>query len=76
MPVKITLLDKGTGKTSEYLDEYTAEDKLEHSYIWTDGSYSCDCHRAIFFYGYDVAGKFPCGQTRFEITKWEPIFSS
>jgi hypothetical protein len=38
-------------------------------FMWVEGSYSCDCNRALFFYAHDEeAYNQTCGEKDFSIT--------
>ena len=68
----VTIKDYNTGETREYRDdsEWADEDGLS-SFIWTDGNYSCDCNRGLFFCrakGEDDDQDFPCGDHRFGVS--------
>lgn len=39
----VELRDNATGQIVRHLDRYY------YSYMWTDGNYSCDCNRHLFF---------------------------
>ncbi|MCP4585336.1 hypothetical protein [Pseudoalteromonas sp.] len=70
---KVAITKNSTGETR--LCEYDFEwEGLDNGadYIWTDGNYSCDCNRAIFFAeandeDIEHANDLPCGETRYSI---------
>ncbi len=41
--------------------EYDREDGL--IYLWTDGSFGCDCNRSIFFYNQDESKELDCNSS-------------
>ena len=60
-----------TGETRKYEYEYP----WDGDYIWTDGNYSCDCNRRLFF-GYAAGEKgedieTECGKGAFSIRIWD-----
>jgi len=60
------LRDNKTKVIKECKDEYSDNSTDEGiEFIWTEGNYSCDCNRYIFFYGYDK--DYPCGDERFTL---------
>lgn len=52
-------------------EERSFEDDFDDSFIWEDGSYACDCNRALFFervMNPEFKGKdAPCGNGRYSI---------
>ena len=34
-------------------------------FMWSDGNFSCDCNRALFFYDHDI--DIECGESRFAV---------
>lgn len=68
-PVAVTLTDTKTGKQRVYdTEEYFPKDGWS-DYLWTDGNYSCDCNRYLFFQRADgktpSLGKAKCGEGRY-----------
>lgn len=61
-------------RNNNTLEERSYEVRCEWSgpYIWTDGNFSCDCNRHLFF---SVAGEedpddnYPCGQHAYSVIK-------
>jgi hypothetical protein len=43
----LKILRVADGATADYYDEYF--EWPESEFIWTEGNYSCDCNRALFF---------------------------
>lgn len=63
------------------------EDKTEEgeedsvAYMWDSGNYSCDCNRAIYFYGRNEEGtpyydNYSCGDSRFKLLSIEKVTST
>ena len=69
--MKCAITDTETGETRIYEDEYPYND-----FLWTEGNYSCDCNRGLFFER--AGGREPdphehmCGFSRFtiEVIEW------
>ena len=40
-----------------------------NTFLWDEGNYSCDCNRAMLFFGWDA---MPCGET-IEILTLHPV---
>lgn len=39
-------------------------------YMWTEGNWSCDCNRELFFRDWDVDDeRLTCGETKYRIAK-------
>jgi hypothetical protein len=48
-PVTVRITDTKTGNTADYkTTEYESGDGWD-PFIWSDGNYSCDCNRSLFF---------------------------
>jgi hypothetical protein len=65
--IVIEILDAKTGLRSKYKDSYDKDDGW-YDFIWTEGNYSCDCNRSLFF----ARGRLeddpkspPCGSDRY-----------
>jgi hypothetical protein len=53
-----------TGETRIYEDEYEYSE-----FMWTEGNYSCDCNRHLFFeraIGNEPEEDMPCGNTLYK----------
>lgn len=74
----IALQDKETGETkiikyeSQFKDGDDEDNDMVVDFMWTEGNYSCDCNRHVFFYDSD-AGENPCGDKRFNLVKIEKV---
>ena len=65
MKLTVHLMDTQTKETSVY--EMTGGDEF-HDFIWTEGNYSCNCNRALFFArGRKLVEPLnrPCGEGRY-----------
>lgn len=70
MFVDVHLLDTETGKRAVYQHDYEyPEGETFDTYLWEEGNYSCDCNRALFFYGYEDGENYLCGDSRFVVEK-------
>jgi hypothetical protein len=47
--VKIYIRKNDTGEIRQYADTLSCEDGNINTFIWSDGNYSCDCNRELFF---------------------------
>lgn len=58
--------DNTTGETKTiHLDLW-----YDHSmFMWTEGNYSCDCNRSLFFYNHDRNKKYKCGFDKITVVK-------
>jgi len=71
MQVVATITNVATGETREHHDDLPGDPLFAHStalYQWTDGNYSCDCNRALFFAraaGDESPADPPCGEAAF-----------
>lgn len=36
-------------------------------YLWSEGNYSCDCNRSLFFHDWNEPEKRECGDSEFSI---------
>jgi len=68
--INVTILDSVTGEQRSYQDDFVwSQDPDDFSeYIWSDGNYSCDCNRGLFFEraaGIPYSGETVCGQSRY-----------
>jgi len=64
MPYKVALRDNETGEIR--IHEEPVYDYDEH--LWSEGNYSCDCNRFIFFnraVGIEPRTRCECGATRY-----------
>lgn len=48
-PIIIEIKDTSTGEAVSYEDELYSTNDYYGMFIWTEGNYSCDCNRHIFF---------------------------
>ncbi len=71
-------LDTETGQTGYWCEPkdrigsvWFDEDQKINYFMWSEGNYSCDCNRAMFFLdlelGDTVEGEVKCGERRFII---------
>jgi hypothetical protein len=63
----VEIKDTGTGETRRYRDESFEPDDASE-FMWTEGNYSCDCNRSLFFaWAANEADPEPadCGGTRY-----------
>jgi hypothetical protein len=74
LPVDVTLLDTVTGERRTYATWESLHGGEGFSdFIWTEGNYSCDCNRYLFFqYAIgacpeDVMDDAKCGDGRFRV---------
>lgn len=69
----ITITDMQTGQTVQYNepDHDLGEQQDWPPFIWTEGNYSCDCNREIFFHraqGLEIDVMTPrCGDGRYRV---------
>jgi hypothetical protein len=42
------------------------ENECPHTYIWSEGNFSCDCNRALFFNG-KYTDDMPCGDGGYSV---------
>lgn len=70
---RLFLTDTATGIRREVAHEAEWEDTDDSAteFMWTEGNYSCDCNRSLFYRG--AAGepeddRRPCGDERFALT--------
>lgn len=83
---RIHIKEVATGNVVSFLDDVNCEDAgwgdpeltgdVDH-YVWSEGSFSCDCNRYIFFQRElgkpeDEAG-LKCGETRFRVNIENPL---
>ena len=69
MAIKITIVKNATGETRVYTDD-TPGAALGCEYMWTEGNFSCDCNRHIFFeraVGNTPDDDRPCGETAYTV---------
>lgn len=48
-PLLVTLEQTATGERRTYLDDHGLMDGEFSDYIWSEGNYSCDCNRQLFW---------------------------
>ena len=66
--VRATLRRTSDGAVKEVVDEGWGEDGAEAAeFCWTEGNYSCDCNRAIFFGDGEEPDSDACGETRYRL---------
>jgi len=60
MKIKVKAEIKHAGKIVTEI--YEVEEKYAESqeFLWTEGNYSCDCNRSIFFFELNVDDCWPC----------------
>ena len=67
----VTILNTKTKEKVTYQDNYMTYTKNEWPpFIWTEGNYSCDCNRELFFYRakHLKEPKDPkCGNSRYRV---------
>lgn len=47
--IRVTITDTTTGESATLDDMGRFDDGVFNDFIWSDGNYSCDCNREIFF---------------------------
>lgn len=60
------ITDTQTGETRQQPAEFTG---LHHAYLWSEGNYSCDCNRGMFF-AHAAGEQDPnrsCGDERYKV---------
>ena len=67
MSFEVHITKIATGET-RVLKRPEAWDPEHSDYMWSEGNYSCDCNRSIFFeeagnVAYDDVDEAPCGDT-------------
>lgn len=68
MVMEVSIIDTTTGETRTFHEADEEADEWP-PFNWTEGNYSCDCNRALFF----VRAKneedpnIPCGEERFKV---------
>ncbi len=69
MKYSIEITNNETGETRNVPPEITKGDWDESDlYMWTDGNYSCDCNRGMFFNNWED-GRFLCGVKKYTVVK-------
>lgn len=71
MFVDIYLTDTETGESRTYHDKFDWQEAAAELsfaegaviYQYTEGNYSCDCNRSLFFYDWEEDKVKPCGNT-------------
>ena len=61
-----------TTKLAKYANTYEMNWDEGSDYLWTDGNYSCDCNRELFFCraaAEDEPEEHACGESRFAALK-------
>lgn len=58
-----------TNKYLSYLYDIQSGEDAQEVYLWTEGNYSCDCNRSLFFLPeeYDINKMMPCGDVAFKL---------
>lgn len=65
----ITNVETGETRLSIESDAVNPQEQWP-PFIWTDGNYSCDCNRALFFArakGEPDPEEIPCGESKFRV---------
>jgi hypothetical protein len=66
-PYRISLTHVSSKKTVEFDDEGSEESFF---FLWTEGNYSCDCNRDLFFHRVsqpDYYEDHPCGDSEYRL---------
>ena len=62
MKYSLRIKNNATGESRVYKDDYDWAEEYLFRYQYTEGNYSCDCNRAIFFAdGTDEDDECECG---------------
>lgn len=61
IPAIALIRRESDGVIRPYENDYYGE------FIWSEGNYSCDCNRAIFFANTDEDDECECGDTRYTV---------
>ena len=54
--IRVFLTDTRTGETRTYDDDDFSE------YMWSEGNWSCDCNRWLFFTNWETDEDLPCSE--------------
>jgi len=65
--------DNITGKVVKRHTETIWQPELQDMlFIWTEGNFSCDCNRRIFYEGYSEDSHYQCGMSEYSINIMNP----
>lgn len=69
MTIDFTIRQNSTGKTRVFTDTYDDDYPLHTvEFLWSEGNYSCDCNRAIFFHNWGPeSDDRTCGHTDYAV---------
>ena len=77
MIAQIQIRKNDTGETFVYEDDVLWDEEKDclSVFIWTDGNFSCDCNRKIFFdnIGYQDQDDAPCGEGAYSVNIIDPV---
>jgi hypothetical protein len=62
----VAIRDNESGEVRHYRNDMA----WDGEWVWTDGNYSCDCNRHLFFnraVGIEPGDEHPCGDTRYTV---------
>lgn len=65
--VKVFITKVATGETREHVDLYNWPDAEAAVWQYTDGNYSCDCNRGLFFGDYGIDDEHSCGHSAYTV---------